>query len=127
MNSIVNLTPHQVVLQTSAGPMHLPVGPKPLRLGETLTDGPPLKVGGTEFPVRFVEQALDDVSLPPERDGTVYLVAQLVARAFPERRDFFFPYDLLRDDAGNVIGAAALGQVAFPHGLTSKENNHGNQ
>jgi len=31
--------------------------------------------------------------------------------AYPHRRDLYYPYPLVRDDSGRIIGASGLGQV----------------
>lgn len=36
----------------------------------------------------------------------------MVVEAYPERRDLVFPYREVRDNAGRVIGCAALGRTA---------------
>ena len=50
--------------------------------------------------------------LPDPKPGVGYIVSQIVAQALPERRDLFFPGDLLRDKDGNIIGYKNLCQVS---------------
>jgi len=49
--------------------------------------------------------------LPPAKPDTAYIVSQMVAAAFPHRRDFYYPGDLIRNDAGQIIGCKNLCQV----------------
>ena len=49
------------------------------------------------------------VGLPPIADDTLLIVSRMVAAGASDRSDLVFPYELVRDDDGRVIGAASLG------------------
>ena len=55
----------------------------------------------------------DVEGLPPQSEGVGYIVSQIVSNALPQRTDLFFPAALVRDDAGNIRGCAALGRGGF--------------
>lgn len=46
--------------------------------------------------------------LPPVVEGTIYVVSRMVITACPDRRDFVSPGPLLRNEAGQPIGAIGL-------------------
>lgn len=46
--------------------------------------------------------------LPEPQEGVIYLTSTLVAQAVPDRTDVLAPADLLRDEAGRIIGCGAL-------------------
>lgn len=48
---------------------------------------------------------------PAPEEGTIYIVSNLVAQAVPDRKDVFFPDDVVRDENGNIIGCRALGKI----------------
>ena len=52
------------------------------------------------------------VGLPEPKDGVFYIVSRLVAEASPKRDDLVFPFGLVRDESGTVIGCRSLGSVA---------------
>ena len=48
--------------------------------------------------------------LPPFQDGTIFVVSGLVRAAVPHRHDVWQPGELLRNEAGQVIGCVGLSQ-----------------
>jgi hypothetical protein len=79
-------------------------------VGHTRTAPPVVDEEEWRCPVMAVTYgAVQD--LPDEVDGTVYIVARMVAEALPERRDLVFPLFPVRDADGRVTGCEALGQV----------------
>jgi len=52
-----------------------------------------------------------ETNLPPIKENTVYIVSLLVAQSFPERKDFCFPSNIVRDEKGNIIGCETLSFV----------------
>ncbi|QHZ53385.1 hypothetical protein [Paenibacillus larvae] len=49
--------------------------------------------------------------LPEPQEGVVYIVSSLTAQAVPGRTDIYVPDDLVRDEAGRIIGCRALGRI----------------
>lgn len=69
-----------------------------------------LDVGGK--PVRVVRKVFQPESLPKPRPNTYYIVATLVAAAFPHRRDLVSPSDSIRDkQTGEVIGCGSFSLI----------------
>ena len=95
--------------------------PHPITLGDvTYATG--------EFTPRLVEEVADEwvtdgikccsvshgdvEGLPTPAAGTIYVVSVFLATAMKDvRADLAFPYPLLRDDTGRIVGA---GGIAFP-------------
>lgn len=46
--------------------------------------------------------------LPPETEGTYYIVSRMVASAASERRDLLVPGLQVRDEQGRVVGCKSL-------------------
>lgn len=86
-HSIVNLTPHTVMVGHGPGAGTWP------SFGVARVD--PLPLG----PV---------VGLPAPKRGTIYIVSVIVAERLPMRRDLRVPGDQIRDADGRVIGAGKL-------------------
>lgn len=48
------------------------------------------------------------IGLPEPKDGTAYIVSAMVRDAARDRIDVFSPGNLIRDDAGSVVGCDGL-------------------
>jgi hypothetical protein len=70
-----------------------------------------LDCGGILLPVIRKRFAVVVEGLPAPKEGTVYVVSFLTARAVPDREDVYFPGEALRDDGGNIIGCVGLARV----------------
>jgi len=51
--------------------------------------------------------------LPPQEEGTIYIVSSLVCQAYPDRDDFFIPDQTVRDKEGRIVGCHSLSQNPF--------------
>jgi hypothetical protein len=60
------------------------------------------------IPIRVSEFG-DIDELPESADGVIYVVSQIVQSAAQGRRDLYYPDELVRNDAGQIIGCMALG------------------
>jgi len=128
---LVNLTPHDVVLDLVAGKrLRIPssgVVPRLVLSGDRLEtlhvvdpsrpeDSPtavPLVVGTVLHGV--------DPPLPVPRPGTVYITSRTLAEHFAERADLVWPDDLVRDAQGRVIAARRLASHGeAPHTISSR-------
>lgn len=109
---LVNLTPHEVVLETDSGVLRLP--PEGVRPEVTMdtSDVGQLKLAGG-FTISVSEVRHGEVKgLPDPQDGVYLIVARLVAQAASDRSDLVFPDDFARDTDGNIIAARRLGRIA---------------
>ncbi len=106
---VVNLTPHPITLITPDGLRQCyPPESVPARVDEKTKQLRTCHYTGV--PVMFSE--LGDVTgLPPWLPNTIYIVSRIVASAYPDRTDIFYPTDFVRDDTGRIIGARALGKM----------------
>ncbi|WFG44186.1 hypothetical protein [Pseudonocardia alni] len=66
-------------------------------------------VGQVQFTLTRPQPKVD--GLPAATTSVLLIVSREVARACPDRTDLVFPDLLERDDAGAVVGCAALGRV----------------
>ena len=118
---LVNLTPHDVVLDLGAGKqlrisasgvvprlvlsegrletLHV-VDPSHPEDSPTATHAVPLVVGTALHSI--------DPPLPDSRPGTMYITSRTLAKHFAERADLVWPDDLVRDAQGRVIAARRL-------------------
>lgn len=115
--TLINLTPHEVVLRYAPGRcLRVPAAGRVPRL--LLGDGElrSLRLRDPEDPQQVHEVPLVvgdrllgiDPPLPAPREGTLYVTSRVVAQRYPERADLVWPDDLVRDDAGQVVGARRL-------------------
>lgn len=98
---IVNRTGHNVVVIDSDGDLqavHYPEG-DPIRIDTRIDHD-----DGSEI----VDVRYGSANLPPEEEGTVYIVSLAVALSELERDDLVVPYEQVRSDDGNVIGCRRL-------------------
>lgn len=119
--SIINLTPHAVVLHGAGSPGGtdtFEVSPNgPARCVETIEQLPtlsydPFHDGGMAFGASIQRKTFGAVTGLPDYDPTkpwlMYIVSQMVADACPDRDDLLVTSDVVRDDAGRVVGCRAF-------------------
>lgn len=101
---VVNLTPHEINFIVEGREFSLPssgvarIPMKKEKIGEI--DGIPVN--------RTIPGEIE--GLPKEQEGVAYIVSRVVVEAMPDRKDLFFPDELIRDEKGRVIGCSALGR-----------------
>jgi len=103
--TLINLTPHPV---TIGGNQTIPPSGVTLRLEERVEQVGSLDGIPTYQVVRSAPQGALE-ALPGWNEGAIYIVPSMVAEALRHPR-FFFPYPLVRDEQGRVVGAEGLGQ-----------------
>lgn len=107
MNNInlVNLTPHDIKIIINGETTTIPRSGQVARV--TITS----KVVGTVNGIEIRTPTPGDVEgLPEPKEGTMYIVSRLVADSpsVRSRKDILVPDGLVRDEAGNVVGASGL-------------------
>lgn len=110
-----NLTAHEIVLHAEDGTrLHLPAAPavpRLIRAGGTTTALTVQAVDGTAHPVTLtVGDRVTGLepALPEPEEGVLLVTSRVVASFRPDRTDLVWPDDLLRDEAGRVVGARRL-------------------
>jgi hypothetical protein len=106
--NVVNLTPHAINIVDGEGKTtrEYPPSGQIARLASRierdgcLDDGTPLSRQVFGQPE----------GLPDPAGDTAYIVSQLVVGAAPDRRDLYYPAELVRDSAGRVVGCGSLGR-----------------
>ena len=116
-----NLTAHEIVLHTEDGTrLHLPAAPTVPRLireGGSTTDLTAVGPEGAAHPVTVAvgERVTGlEPALPEPEEGVLLVTSRVVATFHPERTDLVWPDDLLRDEAGRVVGARRLARLSPP-------------
>lgn len=100
---IFNYTPHPVTIN---GVEYHPTAKAP-RLIETI-----VSVKNVDE-IKFSSLSYGQVeNLPEPEENTILIVSALVAQALPERQDLAWPFPLLRDETGRVVGASGLAVCA---------------
>jgi len=119
---IINLTPHELNVCDSEGKIILSIPPaKDVAIPRVQTYSRivgEIEVDGVRIPVRRVVYG-DVENIPPEREGTIYVVSTLVTLALREkgveRRDLLSPDtnadSVIRDSSGRVLGVRYLQTV----------------
>ena len=101
---IFNLTPHDLSIVLADGAIHrLPKSGNVARVATSRAAGP--DVDGIPTSVTTFG---DIEGLPAPWPDTVYVVSGMVAARCGDRADVFAPGELVRDDAGNVVGCRGL-------------------
>jgi hypothetical protein len=119
---LINLTPHELNICDSEGKIILSIPPQrhvaiPRVQVRSEIVGE-VEVDGVKIPVRRVVYG-DTENLPPEKEGTVYVVSTLVTLALKEkgtmRADLLSPDtnmdSVIRDSSGRVLGVRYLQTV----------------
>jgi hypothetical protein len=119
---IINLTPHELNICDSEGKIILSIPPpKDVAIPRVQVRSEivgEVEVDGVKIPVRRVVYG-DTQNLPPEKEGTVYVVSTLVTLALREkgimRADLLSPDtnidSVIRDSSGRVLGVKYLQTV----------------
>jgi len=96
---IKNLTPHTVSISNTVFPASGII----TRVSQTNT------IVSSFDGIDLVRASYGDViDLPDEVKGTLLIVSSMVRTALPNRTDLASPGDLIRDEAGNIIGCKNL-------------------
>lgn len=110
--TLVNLTPHDVVIFDAAGTVEvarIPASGEVARLATIdLGQFETVEVGGHKVWIEGIEFH-HLLKPPPKVDGTRYIVSLPTALAAP-RDDFLVPFDEVRDGTGRIIGVKGLAQ-----------------
>lgn len=115
---IFNCTPHDCHIIVNGGTVTIKQSGMVARVTERLTAPVTLDVdvagdGAGSISVECRTRALGEVvGLPGRAPGMLYLVSTMVADAASYRDDLVVPGDLVRDEAGKVIGCRGFYRVA---------------
>ncbi len=106
--TVVNKTPHAVHIVDENGQVvrTYEKGEGQIRLAVQTVQDSPLEDGTPTSRTNFGEAE----GLPEFQEGTFYIVSQLVKSALPERTDLLVPAEVVRDQAGNIVGCKSLGR-----------------
>lgn len=103
---IMNLTPHDLHLITDNGSVSIAPSGAVARVSVVRTPAGSIVVDGVSIPLSISTYG-DITDLPAPQQDTIYVVSALVAQV-ANRKDVFYPDNLVRDDAGRVVGAKGL-------------------
>lgn len=103
---IINLTPHEVKIQTQGTEMVIPPCGTVARCA--ITEKIVYEING--IPIYRTEAGKVE-GLPEPENETLYIVSQMVANAAKNRGDLVYPHKLIRNEKGEVVGCSALGTV----------------
>lgn len=101
----VNCTPHPITLLGADGVVlfTLPKGEVAPRLSQSTKE-----VEVVEG-ISITETSFGDTQdLPDTQEGVLLIVSRLVLSGNPDRKDLVVPNELVRDDAGNIVGCKSL-------------------
>ena len=106
---IVNLTPHAVniVGDNNSVITTIPASGDVARCSQTIDIVGSITTGSVSIPVSSSSYG-EVIDLPDPKPGYYYIVSRLVMSACPARQDLLCPNDLVRNDAGQVIGCRSL-------------------
>ena len=105
MERIVNKTPHPVVILDEENKVIASLPSEGvIRLASTTVDA------GNCAGFRLTRTVFGKPEGLPEKEaGTRYVVSQLIKSALPQRADLLVPAEVVRDEAGNIVGCRSLG------------------
>lgn len=97
---IINLTPHAINV---VGIVEIPASGLVARVAMVTEEAG--YIAG--IPTSYTEYG--KIENLPEIEGVSFIVSKMVRDACPDRADLFYPAELVRDEAGNIIGCKSLG------------------
>ena len=107
--NVINLTPHavNVISDDNSIATTIPASGNVARCSQTIDIVGALTLDSVVIPISASSYG-EVVDLPDPQDGVYYIVSRLVMSACPARQDLLVPNDLVRNDAGQVIGCRSL-------------------
>lgn len=112
---LINLTPHAVVVTNNLGgsaPVSFAPSGMVARVAMHNLEKRQWNVSnevGTAANIKFVIDEMGEVlDLPGPMKNTGFIVSAMVRAAVPHRNDVYSPGDLVRDEAGRVVGCQNL-------------------
>ena len=107
--NIINLTPHDVnvVGNDNSVAITIPASGNVARCSQTIDIIDSITLDSVDIPISSSSYG-EVVDLPAPKPGYYYIVSRLVMSACPDRQDLLVPNDLVRDEAGRVIGCRSL-------------------
>lgn len=107
---VVNCTPHDVNLITEKGNITFPRSGIIPRLTESQKKINSVNSNGIEIDI-MEKSFLEPEGLPEPQENTIFIVSALVAGAIKNRDDLVIPNDIVRDEAGRIIGCKNLARI----------------
>ena len=109
MNKIINLTPHSinVIGDDNSVAITIEALGNVARCSQTIDIVDTITYNNVTIPISSSSYG-EVVDLPAPQVGVYYIVSRLVMSACPNRQDLLVPNDLVRDEAGRVIGCRSL-------------------
>ncbi len=108
--NLINLTPHEVVLVCGDHILAFPPSGTVARVIRERRREGALKGGDVLIPVNAISET-DIANLPPPESGKQYIVSNIVARFASDRDDLLTVDQVIRNNNGHIIGAAALAKI----------------
>ena len=107
--TIINLTPHavNVIGNDNSVAITIPASGNVARCSQTIDIIGNITLDSVDIPISSSSYG-EVVDLPAPQVGVYYIVSRLVMSACPARQDLLVPNDLVRDEAGRVIGCRSL-------------------
>lgn len=120
MATIINMTPHSVELvewhdnPVSGNPYLVKLHSFPASGNTIRLKAETVKAGDIEiqegFSIPLTKTVFSEpIGLPEYREGTYYIVSQLVKTALPNRNDLLVPAEVVRDEKGIILGCLSFG------------------
>ena len=103
---IINKTPHEIVIFSPNGEDILKIIPPS---GNAIRVSEELEKSGSLGGIPLVKKKFKRGNIPAQKKEIYYIISSVVKSHFPERTDFLYPCDPVRDEDGTVIGCKSLG------------------
>lgn len=111
MERIVNLTPHTVNIVNEAGATVATIAPSGF-VARVATKSEKVRETESGIPL-FATRYGQVTGLPEPEPDTIYIVSGMLLASVPHRTDVWQPGELLRDEAGRVVGCVGLSRPAW--------------
>lgn len=111
----INTTPHDINLMLETGNLVIKPSGLSFRVAADTEvvrteqiEGHAVEVRTRVFHDVVVFDGEEEVPLPDEQEGVVYIVSRITAEALPERTDLRMVDGTVRDESGRIIGCTGL-------------------
>lgn len=105
----VNMTPHAVnwIDQSGVSWVFPPSG-EVARIAATTERCGTLNVTNFDVRVPLSSTVFGESNVPDPEEGVTLIVSRMVVAAHPEREDLVFPNEIVRNEAGQVVGCRSF-------------------
>jgi len=110
--NVINLTPHEIIINSENGNIVLPKSEKPARCLSRVHVEEVIQVNGYDNSIELTHtEYYRVINLPPPKPFTIYVVSDIIAKFLQGKRDDLYISNGLIKKDGIIIACRSLGRI----------------